>query len=203
MIIHSEQIDLGPPEPQEICASESTVNVKLCEEPSTSQTNPNDHSAANELIDILDADSEFPDPPNSSNVERYKYTYGRSSSQMVQVKLEPMDCDATADFVNDRNKKKKSDEEPYYRRKVFKKEKEQSFHVDNLLDDWDDDAVRIKSQANKDALPSSDPSDMDDVISIASGATEATDSSFEFVGQPYFDATINTSDQEPSTSSNR
>lgn len=182
-----EQIDVGSSKLQEICASESKVNAETCQEPSTPQMKPNVddvHSSANDLITILDADSECSVSSENLSVQQSVFTYGRNSSQIVQVKQEPMDCDETADFVTDRSRQNKSNEASmeYYRRKVFKKEKQESFQLDSLLDDWDDDGGQSKGQAKKDTPQSSDPSDKDDVISIASGAT---DSSFEFTSDPY------------------
>lgn len=163
------------PEP-ELSESESKVEDKSFEVPSTSQMNAiGNHSAEYDSIALVAADSE----EEYLSVQPCKSTYGRNSNQIVQVKREPVEYDESRKTLSNEHA------HPYYRRKVFKKEQKESFRVDSLLDEWDDDSVQHpKGRATKDAPHTSDPNDMDDVISITSGAT---DSSFEFVGEPYID----------------
>lgn len=129
-------------------------------------------------------------PVENSNEQQFCSTYGQHGGQLIQPKLEPMDYESDSD--NDQSKKQKSSEasDSYYRRKVFKKEKVESFHVDNLLNEWDDDFEQQKGRTHKDSPSSNHPNDVDDTISITS---TTSDSSCGFVGEPYY--------EKPTTSS--
>lgn len=222
--MNMEKVDFGVSKRQKKCALESKVNEKTYEKPSTSQMNPMmdtifDHSAANDLIAILDelnpgdttetVEQEVSSAKNSnintkSNENQDEQQSNFTHGQLIQHKIEPMDSHATAGSDNGPNRKKKPNEasDTYYRRKVFKQVKEESFCLDDLLDEWDENVhEQQKNQTQKDTPISVDLYDNDDAISIASGTS---DSSFAFVGEPYYDGTKHSSDQnQPTTSSNQ
>lgn len=223
--MNKKKIDCGPSKRQNKCALESKVKEEICEEPSTSQMNPMmdtiaDYSAANDLVAMLVADPVHTDEMNSCHTTETveQESTGAGSSNVCEItddvnihinsnassdEQQPKSTyvpHSTVGFDNDPNRKQKSNEtsDNYYRRKIFKKEKESSFQVDELLDEWDEsDYEQQRSQIDKDSPKSNEFQDMD-AISIAS---ETSDSEFGFVGEPYIDVT-NPSDQKPATTSN-
>lgn len=75
---------------------------------------------------------------------------------------------------------KKNTPQSYYQRKTFKKEQEQSFEIQNILEDWSDsersggqhqpNTINIIPQANQDT----ESEDAISVISVASGTSESS-----------------------------
>lgn len=113
------------------------------------------------------------------------------STQLLQPKLEPMDEDATTSSGYRQKDLSNEASNHYYRRKTFRKENEQSFKVDKLLNDWtDSDSEQQQNQAIQTKMgtrvnadnDSIEPLEIDDAISLTSGTS---DSEFAFVGEPY------------------
>lgn len=77
-----------------------------------------------------------------------------------------------------------TDEQFYYHRKNFRKEREQSFEVDNILGDWDDSESEPSESQRKLGLMNlcsqSTADETDDVISVISVASETSGSSIAF-----------------------
>lgn len=99
--------------------------------------------------------------------------------------------DAPKNSVATKKRKQISIDSPHYYRKTFKQAVDQSFKVDRLLNEWDDSENehfdgQQETKTPNPCLKSSEHSENDDAISIISIASEISDSSFTFIGDPYF-----------------
>lgn len=76
--------------------------------------------------------------------------------------------------------------EPYYRRKNFNKLIDQSFRIENVLNDWDESETE-QTESNPTTSDLKSRQENDDAVSIISIASETSDSCFAFVGEPYYE----------------
>lgn len=93
--------------------------------------------------------------------------------------------------ITNKNRNQNIIDSTHYYRKTFKKTMEQAVEVDRLVNEWDDSENEQEKKSQNVCLTSADNSENDDLISIISVASGTSDSSFAFIGEPYFDSNTN------------
>lgn len=112
------------------------------------------------------------------------------STPAIQPSFDDSDSCPTIEVMIESPSVEKDAPMQYYRRKTFKKEIDQSFKVDKILDDWDDSESEHSEKQEKTNmqnfhLKSVECQQNDDAISIISVTSETSDSSLAFVGESY------------------
>lgn len=149
--------------------------------PNTLTVQQEKHMKIDEIDEIEPSESDSKTQLDHKNIEN------TSQSESKDVNDEMVPFTASETFSRSNSNQNQSVTASHYYRKTFKKTVNQAIKIDKLLNEWDD-SENDQETPNPSNLcqKSNDNSENDDMISVISIASETSDSSFAFIGEPYY-----------------
>lgn len=181
------------------CSRRSKKNEKVIKIDPVPQKTSDFRPADSVAVDIVRMNESIIDSSDNDSMSKSDLSNVKYSTKIELMDDGPfMIEDSPRETFSRRNLPSVEDQRPvlidssHYYRKTFKKPVDQSFKVDRLLNEWDDsenehfDSEQHAKTSNS-CLKSNENSENDDAASIISIASETSDGSFAFIGEPYFE----------------